>query len=135
MSAEVEIIKCNFIGDFKVGDNILANGKALSSVISLSLNSLKLHASELSAKWEPMPEDYLRLSHATNQVADGMWGGLPRPDPVANIKKSQKKLSVGFGPWREKAAECLTAAAFKGELVVYVVAEPQVRSKECELTR
>jgi hypothetical protein len=27
--ADIETIKCNFIGDFKVGDNILANGKAL----------------------------------------------------------------------------------------------------------
>jgi hypothetical protein len=27
--AEIETIKCNFIGDFKVGDNILANAKAL----------------------------------------------------------------------------------------------------------
>ena len=29
MAAEVETIRCNFIGDFKVGDNILANGEAL----------------------------------------------------------------------------------------------------------
>lgn len=27
--ADIETIKCNFVGDFKVGDNILANGKAL----------------------------------------------------------------------------------------------------------
>jgi hypothetical protein len=27
--ADIETIKCNFIGDFKIGDNILANGKAL----------------------------------------------------------------------------------------------------------
>ena len=29
MAAETETVRCNFIGDFKVGDNILANGKAL----------------------------------------------------------------------------------------------------------
>jgi hypothetical protein len=29
MVAEVETIRCNFIGDFKVGDNILVNGNAL----------------------------------------------------------------------------------------------------------
>jgi hypothetical protein len=72
------------------------------------------------------PEGYLRVSCATNRLADGMWGGLRRPEPVADIKKSRKKLSVGFGPWREKAAECLRAAAIKGELAVYVVAEPKV---------
>lgn len=78
----------------------------------------------------PVPEGHLPLSHATNRLADGMWGGLRRPEPVVAIKESQKKLRVGFGPWREKAAQCLTAAAMKGELAVYVVAKPQVRSKE-----
>jgi hypothetical protein len=29
MAADVETIRCNFIGDFKVGDNIVANGRAL----------------------------------------------------------------------------------------------------------
>jgi hypothetical protein len=29
MAANIETITCNFIGDFKVGDNILANGQAL----------------------------------------------------------------------------------------------------------
>jgi len=76
-----------------------------------------------------VPEGYLRLSSATNRLADGMWGGLPRPDPVVSIKQSQKKLSVGFGPWREQAAERLTAAATDGEVLVYVVAKPQDRSK------
>ncbi|UFW48166.1 MULTISPECIES: hypothetical protein [Bradyrhizobium] len=32
--AEIETIKCNFIGDFKVGDNILVNGKALCRLSS-----------------------------------------------------------------------------------------------------
>jgi hypothetical protein len=29
MAADIETIRCNFIGDFKVGDNIVANGRAL----------------------------------------------------------------------------------------------------------
>jgi hypothetical protein len=81
-----------------------------------------------------MPEGCLSVSCATNRLADGMWGGLPRPDPVVSIKQSQKKLSVGFGPWREKAAECLRDAAVNGKLAVYVVAEPKVRSKNRILT-
>ncbi|APG09491.1 hypothetical protein BKD09_14200 [Bradyrhizobium japonicum] len=32
--ADIETIKCNFIGDFKVGDNILVNGKALCRLSS-----------------------------------------------------------------------------------------------------
>lgn len=30
MATKVEAIKCNFIGDFKVGDNMLANSNALT---------------------------------------------------------------------------------------------------------
>jgi len=29
MAEDIETVRCNFIGDFKVGDNIVANGKAL----------------------------------------------------------------------------------------------------------
>jgi hypothetical protein len=79
-------------------------------------------------------QGHLRISCATNRLAEGMWGGLPRPEPVVMLKQSQQKLSVGFGPWREKAAECLTAAAIKGELAIYVVAEPKVPSKDRILT-
>ena len=38
MTAEVEIIACNFIGDFKVGDNILLNGNALCRLSATNEN-------------------------------------------------------------------------------------------------
>jgi len=38
MSTDVEEINCNFLGDFKVGDNILANGMALCSLSSKNEN-------------------------------------------------------------------------------------------------
>jgi hypothetical protein len=81
---------------------------------------------------DDVPEGYIRLSDATNRLADGMWGSLPRPEPVATIKRTQKKLSVGFGPRRETAGQRLRDAAVNGELVVYVVAMPQIRSDRTE---
>jgi hypothetical protein len=81
-----------------------------------------------------VPAGFLPLSSATNRLADGMWGGLPRPDLVAAIKRKQKKLSLGFGPWREKSGRRLRAAAVKGKLAVYVLAKPQVRSEKHSLT-
>jgi hypothetical protein len=63
-----------------------------------------------------------------------MWGGLRRPEPLAAIKHDQKKLSLGFGPWREKAGRRLRAAAIKGELVIYLLAKPQARSEDHSLT-
>lgn len=72
------------------------------------------------------PEGYLRVSDAVALLAAGMWGGLPRPAPVQAIKRTFKKLSVGFGPWREKAGRCLRSAAVQGKLPIYVVAERQV---------
>ena len=38
MTTEVEIITCNFIGDFKVGDNILLNGNALCRLSATNEN-------------------------------------------------------------------------------------------------
>jgi hypothetical protein len=80
------------------------------------------------------PADFLPLSRAIDRLAAGMWGGLPRPDPVAVIKQDRKKLSLGFGPWREEAAQRLRAAAVKGKLAIYVLAKPQVQSKNRKLT-
>jgi hypothetical protein len=80
------------------------------------------------------PKEFLRISCAVNRLSDGMWGGLQRPNPVAAIKHEQKKLSVGFGPWREKAGRRLRAAAVKRKFAIYVFAEPQVRSEDHGLT-
>jgi hypothetical protein len=80
------------------------------------------------------PEDFLRISCAVNRLSDGMWGGLQRPEPVAVIKQDQKKLSLGFGPWREEAAQRLRAAAIEEDLVIYLLTKSQVRSEDHNFT-
>ena len=77
--------------------------------------------------------DYLPLSEAVNRLTDGLWGGLPRPEPVVVIKQSNGKLSVGFGPWREKAGRLLRGAAVKGKLAIYILAKNQARSDDQDL--
>ncbi|HWO30677.1 MAG TPA: hypothetical protein VNO32_17930 [Candidatus Acidoferrum sp.] len=39
MAADIETIRCNFIGDFKVGDNIVANAKALCRLSATNENN------------------------------------------------------------------------------------------------
>jgi hypothetical protein len=78
--------------------------------------------------------DYLPLSEAVNRLTEGMWGGVPRPEPVALIKQSYKDVSVGFGPWREKAGQLLRGAAVKGKLAIYILAKNKVRSDDHDLT-
>ena len=73
-----------------------------------------------------VPEGFLRVSDAVGLLAAGMWGGLPRPAPVQAIKRKFKRRSVGFGPWREQAGQCLRSAAVEGKLAIYVAAEHQV---------
>jgi hypothetical protein len=68
----------------------------------------------------------MRLSEAADVLAAGMWGSVPRPAPVQAIKRKLKKLSAGFGPWRDKAGQCLRSAAVQGKLPIYVAAESQV---------
>lgn len=77
-----------------------------------------------------MSADFLPLSEAVNRLGAGLWGGLPRPEPVAAIKQDYENLSVGFGPWREKAGRLLRAAAVQGKLAIYIFAIDQVRSNE-----
>jgi hypothetical protein len=90
-----------------------------------------------NAVWQFMSEvlkGFLGLSDATNRLARGMWGGLRRPEPVKDLKDIENKLSVGFGPWWEEAGRHIRAAAVKAELVVYVIAGPQDRSKDSNPT-
>ena len=81
-----------------------------------------------------VPADFLPLSRAIDRLADGMWGGLRRPERVAVIKQNQKRLSLGFGPWGETAGRRLRAAAVRGKLAIYVFAKPHVRSRDHNLT-
>ena len=70
-----------------------------------------------------IPNGFQRFSDAVNRLAEGMWGGLRQPIPVRGVKRTSKKASVIFGPWREQAGQCLTAAAIAGELPVYLFPE------------
>src|SRR5260370_10148484 len=95
------------------------------------------------------PPGFLFFLEATNRLAAGMWGGLPQPEPVREIKKTKiadfesndtvvfdlsdgppgggrypwRRLSLGFGPWCEQARKRLTGAAIDEELLVYITAE------------
>jgi hypothetical protein len=72
-----------------------------------------------------LPEGFLRFSVAVDLLAQGIWGGLQRPIPVQKFKWQYKKISVGFGPWKEKAGQCLRSAAIDGKVPVYVFGTPQ----------
>jgi hypothetical protein len=73
----------------------------------------------------PLPDGYVSFSAAVTRLAEGMWGGLPRAEPVQTIKMVAKKASIGFGPWREQVGRRLTDAVRQGGLAVYVAVDPQ----------
>jgi hypothetical protein len=59
-----------------------------------------------------------------------MWSGLPRPIALRNARVDFTKVgvhhpSLGFGPWRQRAGEDVTVAAFEGKLEVYPAGEDQ----------
>jgi hypothetical protein len=77
-----------------------------------------------------VPTGYILISKATRLLEMGIWGGLPRPIALTDLKnvltkQGEDKLSVGFGPWRQRAGESITRAAVEGKLRVYVTYESQ----------
>ena len=66
------------------------------------------------------PETVMKLSEAVVKLSSGVWGGLPLPAPVVALKKSYCKMSVGYGPWRERAWGYLREAVQDGKLKVYI---------------
>ena len=72
---------------------------------------------------EAIQDGFLSVSEAVSVLARGMWGGLRRPDPVRQLKKQYRNVSVGFGAWKEEAARCFKTAAIEGNVQVYVFAK------------
>jgi hypothetical protein len=77
-----------------------------------------------------VPTGYILISKATCLLEMGMWGGLPRPIALMDLKnvlkkQGEEKLSVGFGPWRQRAGESITRAAVEGKLRVYITSQDQ----------
>jgi hypothetical protein len=88
-----------------------------------------------------VPQRYLRISEATNRLAAGMWGNLPRPPAVHEMKRlfrtpylsAEPRLvdlphpALGqertptFGPRREEAGRRLRMAVLHGELPMFVL--------------
>jgi hypothetical protein len=72
-----------------------------------------------------LPSGYILFSEAIHRLEMSMWGNRPRAIALQQFKQElrkcgEQKLRVGFGPWRQRAGRCLTQAAVKGTLAVYV---------------
>jgi hypothetical protein len=64
--------------------------------------------------------EFLLISECVNRIVQGMWGNTPRPEPVREIKRFERDLSVGFGPRKERAAALLRTDALRAALPIYV---------------
>ena len=64
-------------------------------------------------------DQFILLSAAVQRLAEGMWGGIRRAEPVAELKREKPRLSVGWGSWRERAGAALRSAILEGKLSVY----------------
>jgi hypothetical protein len=72
---------------------------------------------------ETVPDGYLRLSHAVKRLYRGVWGTLPRPEPLQTMSPEFRRKVPGWGPWKEDAGSILTTAATEGKLPLYVSTE------------
>jgi len=97
----------------RIGDTVIVRGPRSKLGIAPMANDLEFNSTS--------PETMIKFSDAVTLLSTGMWGGLSRPTPVIAAKKIYKKTSIGFGPWRESAGQCLTTATLNGELEVYAV--------------
>jgi hypothetical protein len=62
--------------------------------------------------------ELLLISEAVARLKVGMYAGLKQPEPIANIKKTEPRLSIDLGAQREGAAERIYEAIVHGELSV-----------------
>jgi hypothetical protein len=82
---------------------------------------------------------FITVSAAIDRLYDAMWGGVKRPEGIADIKKAFRTTtreadgcvlgglrvsSVGLASWRAKAITQIQNAAFSGTLTVFAVPDP-----------
>ena len=80
----------------------------------------------------PIPTGFLRLSDATALLAKAMFGGLPRPVHVVEVKRIfGAALSVQSSEWGEEAKQRVSGAALKGTLPIYVAPVRVAQSRPC----
>jgi hypothetical protein len=77
-----------------------------------------------------VPNGFILFSEAIRRLQISMWGGFPRPIESRRLrerlrKEGEHEVRVGFGPWRQRAGECLTQAALNGKLRVYLAHQDQ----------
>jgi hypothetical protein len=69
--------------------------------------------------------DLLLISKAVAQLKDGMYGGLPEPKFIADIKKNvakgEQRPSIGWGAQKEDAVGLIYKAVMQGGLSVFVL--------------
>ncbi|WP_257164779.1 hypothetical protein [Bradyrhizobium sp. SRS-191] len=64
--------------------------------------------------------ELLLISEAVSLLETGMYGSLGQPLAITEIKKHDRRLSVGLGARSEHAAQIVMKAMLKGKLAVYV---------------
>jgi hypothetical protein len=67
-----------------------------------------------------IPDGFLRLPDAVATLAKAMYATFRQPKPLHRLKREHQKASIGFGPWKEQAAQRIRTAASNGELPLYV---------------
>jgi hypothetical protein len=92
------------------------------------LTDFEVHAG--AAPHRELPNGYILFSEAIRRLAIRMWGALPPPNELQNVKNMFKEAGesnarIEWGRWREKAAGRLTQAALKAKLAVYVTHQDQ----------
>jgi hypothetical protein len=65
--------------------------------------------------------ELLLISEAVAELKVGMYGFRKQPEPIANIKRSEPRLSVGWGPQKEEAAKRIYEAIMQRKLSVFVL--------------
>jgi hypothetical protein len=61
-------------------------------------------------KEAPLPDGYILFSAAVTRLAEGIWGGLPQPEPLRAIKTVAEEGSIGFGVWRWRQDDALSVS-------------------------
>jgi hypothetical protein len=83
-----------------------------------------------ASKTADLPNGFILFSEAIHRLGMSMWSGLKRPIALQKVRAEFKKvgvhhMSLGFGPWRQRAGEDLTLATCEGKLEVYAALENQ----------
>jgi hypothetical protein len=110
-----------------------ADGDPIMAVTYCTGTHKRRRRVDLKDNWKVLhqhvPHGFMRVSDAIDGLSLRMWGGHKSPSHVRAVRKIVPRASVIYAKWRTDPAKQISTEILNGNIILYVVADPEASAK------